>query len=1127
VQTIFPSTCLVCLSLLLLAPLARAADAGKDDPETELRSFRVPDGYEVNLFASEKDGIIKPVQMRWDPKGRLWVSCIPSYPHPKPGEQPDDRIVVLEDTMHTGHADRSTVFVRGLMLPLGLELGDGGVYVTDNNDLAFFSDTTGGLHADHRTPVLRGFFSGDSHQDINSFIWGPGGELMFCQGLHAFSRVETPWGLERLEKAGVFRYWPRIGRLDPFLGWDRGPQNPWGVVFDDWGQPILTAGNGQGIYYLLSAMIRTQHFLDPRKIDETRNIKYCGVDIIGTRAMPDDVQGLLVAGSILNNAVYWFKLNDDGSGFHAKDLPPLLVSTSANFRAVDVKVGPDGAIYVADFYNPIIGHYQASLRHPDRDHTHGRIWRITAKGRKLAEQPELVKLPANELFEQLRSPERWTRYQVKRILAGKNAREDCDGLGKWISRLDANDPQLEHLLYEALGVYESHEVVVPGLLNRLLSAKDYRARAYAASVIGHWQDRLPDPLALLRTAAADESPRVRVAAVVSASYVPSPRAIEAAAIVADKPMDRFINEAFIQATAALKPYWQPVFEAGQLTFDNKPERLAALCRADGTPSVLESLYALVRGGKLAGDSHDGAVVLLAEMGGSDLLKAMLEDPALRATPPLLARALEAMAANFRLRKTMPAGNVAATLRPFLNAADENVRRRAVTLAGLCRLEGARVEIESAARDAASSDELRRAGAEALADLGGEQSTALLAQLGGGFPGASRSIAIAALARLDLKRAAGLAAQVLADPGGGAQVPVLVPAFLSRQGGADALGAALAGAAIPKDTAKLMLRTLSAAGGQTDKLWEIASKAAGHAGAKLEYDAQLVQSLAAEALKSGDPAAGQRVFRSQLTNCLACHAIGGAGGRVGPDLAPVGTALPIDLVVESVLWPQRQIKEGYSATMVQTKDGEVVQGYRASEDKTEFVLRDPATGRVIHIPASNIKAKRDIGSLMPEGLTESLTRKELVDLIRFLSELGKPGPWRVAATPLVRVWEAAPPQARPGEAEPWVTHYSMTDGSLPLDEIATGGSTGRLRCTVDVVKPGRFTLKINDEEGLALTVDAAPGGVHGGKELPLPAGRHAFAISIDFKVRKTQVLSLQIEPAGGSGGEVRLPGNRAD
>jgi len=106
---------------------------------------------------------------------------------------------------------------------------------------------------------------------VNSFVWGPAGELMMCQGLHAFGRVETPWGVERLEKAGAWRYWPKRQRLDPFLGWDRGPQNPWGVVFDDWGQPIMIAGNGQGIYYLLPNMIRTTHFLDP-KAARTKNL---------------------------------------------------------------------------------------------------------------------------------------------------------------------------------------------------------------------------------------------------------------------------------------------------------------------------------------------------------------------------------------------------------------------------------------------------------------------------------------------------------------------------------------------------------------------------------------------------------------------------------------------------------------------------------------------------------------------------------------------------------------------------------------------------------------------------------------------------------------------------------------
>ncbi|HWE04931.1 MAG TPA: HEAT repeat domain-containing protein [Tepidisphaeraceae bacterium] len=1108
----------------------RGRDLDKNDPQAELDSFRVADGFEVSLFASEADGIVKPVQMRWDPRGRLFVSCIPSYPQPTPRQTPDDRIVVLEDTKHLGRADRSTVFARGLLMPLGLEIGDGGVYCTNGNDLVHLNEEGATGHAGVPRAILRGFFTGDSHQDINSFIWGPGGELMFCQGLHAFSRVETPWGIERLEKAGVWRYRPRIGRLDPFLGLDRGPQNPWGIVFDDWGQPVMTAGNGQGIYYLLPAMIRTTHFLDPRQISDLRNIKYCGVDIIDSKAMPANVQGRMVCGSILNNSVYWFKLNDDGSGFHAKDLPPLLVSTHSSFRPVDVKVGPDGAIYVADFYNPIIGHYQASLHHPDRDHVHGRIWRIAAKGMASVTQPELTTLSIPDLFEQLRSPERWTRFQTKRLLAEKEASPVCHALEKWLVSLDPSDPQYEHLLYESLGVFESQETINEKLLQRLLSAGDARARAYAVGVIGHWADRLPDAAGLLRRAAADESPRVRLEAVVSASYVPSPAALEAAMIVTDRPMDRFLNEALIQAVAALKPSWQPAFDAGQLTFDDKPERLAALCKADGSPDVLRSLLNLVRSGKLTGESKDGALALLASAGGADELTALLSDPAVWVNPNVAGRVLEAMADNFRLRKTAPAGDRIAILRRPLESKEDRLRAAAITLAGLWKIEAFRSEIESIAKDAAVSSLVRHAADEAMADLGGAASAKTLGDLAKPSQGtpASRSMAIVALARLDVNSAASFAAAELKDDGG-AEAARLIPAFLARDGGADALAAScLTLKTLPKDSAKLALRALSASGGQSGRLWEVLSSFAGNSGIKLEYDPRLVESLAAEATTSGDPAAGERVFRSQMTNCFACHSIGGAGGHVGPDLAPVGTALPIDLVVESVLWPQRQIKEGYGASLVQTKDGDVLQGYRVSEDKSEYILREPATGRLIHIPVSNIKAKRDIGSLMPDGLTDGLTHKELVDLIRFLSELGKPGAYRVPPAPMLRAWETAPAstgslsETPPSDPAVWSTRYSQTNGQLPLSEVAPTGSDLWAKCALEVTKSGKFALELNDPAGVRFWIDGKPRALSESAAIEFTAGRHTLTFGIEGKNRKSEELSCQLNPAPNPTGELAAP-----
>ncbi|MBI3855880.1 MAG: HEAT repeat domain-containing protein, partial [Planctomycetes bacterium] len=525
-----------------------------DDPEMERKSFQVAEGYEVSLFASEKDGIVKPLQIRWDPQGRLWVACGQSYPQLKPGETADDTIVILEDTNGDGVADKSTVFARGLNMPMGLELGKGGAYVGQGEEIIHLRERDG--HAAERTVLFRGFFAADSHQNINSFVWGPGGELMFCQGLHVYAHVETPWGVEKLDKAGVWRMREKRGRLDPYLGDDMGPQNPYGIVFDDYGQPIMVAGNGQGVYYMVPAMVRTRHFQQYAQI-WTKTNKLAGADLIETAAMPAEVQNVMVCGGFLNNAVYWFQTLDDGSGFRVKDLPALIVSKSPVFRAVDVRMGPDGAIYIADWYNPVIGHYQASFRHPDRDKAHGRIWRVTAKGKSSVKPPNLAVMTTPELLDQLKSGERWGRSQARRLLADRPLDEVISATEKWVGTLNPADPLLSRLLIDAIGIYETHEVVDPVLLRRLLQSPDYRVRAYATRVVGSWSDRLPGALSLLAERAADEHPRVRLEAVVASSYVADPKAVEVASIVVDRPMDRFLTHALTQTVHALKPQWKP------------------------------------------------------------------------------------------------------------------------------------------------------------------------------------------------------------------------------------------------------------------------------------------------------------------------------------------------------------------------------------------------------------------------------------------------------------------------------------------------------------------------------------------------------------------------------------------
>jgi putative heme-binding domain-containing protein len=954
------------------------------DPADELASFKMLDGFEANLFASEKDGIANPVQIRWDERGRLWVICTWAYPQVKPGETPDDKLIVLEDTDGDGRADKSTVFAGGLNMPMGLELGDGGAYVGVANELIFLRDTDGDLKADERRVLLSGFGTGDSHQNINSFRWGPDGTLWFCQGLHAFSRVETPWGIEKLDSAGVWRLRPQELRLDGFLHGAMGAHNPWGLDFDDWGQPLMVAGNGHGIYYMTPAAQRAERFL-PFAAIWTKGRKFAGCDFVGTAHLPEAEQGLFYAGGFMNNAVYRYAWTEDRSGFAAKEMPPLVTSSHRAFRPIDVKIGPDGAVYVADWYNPIIGHYQASFRHPDRDVAHGRVWRFSAKGRPLAKRPALETMDGPALLEQLKSPERWIRYQAKRLLRDKPLAWS-EGDERW--------------MVDVLGAYEAQGRVEPRLLERLLTAKDGRARAYAARTIGRWQPA--NAVELLDRAIQDEHPRVRLEAVVACAYVPG--TLDVLAKAADRPLDPFLQYAFTQAVHLRRPEWEAWFAKGA-----PAKRLEAVAKAAGGAKILSDL---VRSGK----TDEGLLTALAAVGSS-------EDRAL-----VLAKATS----DAPLWELARGPKVEGDLRPHLARSPA----AALKLIAAWKLDAYKTD---AAR-LGQVDVYRRAAFDALAALGEPLENVA-------SPYEAWRDAVAAIAGVDVRRAAPRAAMLLAQPGDPTDV---IDAVLARAGGAEALAAALKD--VDKDAALLALRAMGAAGREDKPLWDLLQKAAGIAAGPVAYDADLVKALAVEAKAEGDPARGERVFRGRLTNCLQCHAIGGAGGRTGPELGEVGTALPSDLLIESVLWPNRQVKENFTATLVQTADGRILQGYKVREDKEVLVLRDPAADRVETLSKKAIERMKDVGSVMPEGIVRGLTRAELRDLIRFLMELGRPGPYAVGHEQVIRAYEVKTPQG-------WVPKIALVSGVLPLDEIPLG----QARFTVTVPAGRKATLVIEGAE----------------------------------------------------------------
>ena len=521
----------------------------------ERATFTVADGFEVNLFADEKLGVAKPTQFAWDAKGRLYVCCSPTYPQAVPGVKPRDYILRIEDTDGDGRADKSVRFAEALTMVQGVEPlveRDGliSILVCDFDRLLMLTDRDDDGKADETTVLMSGFGVGDTHQLANSISHGPDGTLWLSQGLHAITRVETPYGIVSLPKAGLMRYDLKTQRLQAFFQYGKAGHNCWGVAFDDYFQPFHKSGDRVAGYYSLpglGAILTPDEYAGTHSLFDSPS-KSTSVEIVGTKAMPVELQGAAIIGGYYANTVDLHRFLDDGSGFKTERVVSPITSSSKAFRPVDVSVGPDGALYACDWFNAVIGHYQASYADPRRDRSHGRIWRITAKGLTPVKQPDLVAMGEAELFAQLSSPERWTRYQTRRLLFHRPASRVVAAADALIAKTSD-----ERQLIEVLGVLQSHAAVRPALLDRLLISTDFRIRAYATRVVGEWSDRLPDVQVRLTKAIADLHPRVRLEALVALSHVGGRVSLRTALGVLGQPTDKFIDYALRQTARQLLP----------------------------------------------------------------------------------------------------------------------------------------------------------------------------------------------------------------------------------------------------------------------------------------------------------------------------------------------------------------------------------------------------------------------------------------------------------------------------------------------------------------------------------------------------------------------------------------------
>lgn len=561
------------------------------DGEAAMAKMTLAPGLKVNLFASEKEfpQLAKAVQMAWDTRGRLWVSVWPNYPERTPTSKMGDSIIILEDTDHDGRADKCTTFITDLNAPTGFQFFKDGILLMQAPDVWFVRDTDGDGKADWKERVLMGLDSADSHHTANSLIYEPGGAILFSDGVFHRTQVETVAGAVRNIDAAIYRYEPLTAKFETYAAYAFA--NPHGRAFDYWGNDIITDATGNNTYFGAAFSGRIDH---PAKHPKLKTIwdrpsrPSAGSIIITSTQFPEEYWGDYLNPNVIGfQGVFRVKLGPDGAGIKGERRPDIISSTDRNFRPIDLSVGPDGALYIIDWHNPLIGHLQSHLRDSNRDHEHGRIYRITAEGRPLAEPPKIDGAPIPALLELLKRRENQIRNLAKIELGKHDAAQVVAATRTWVAGLDRNAADYSHHLLEALWVHQWHNRVDADLLQTLLRSPDADARAAATRVLCYWRDRIPNAIGLLQKQAADENQRVRLHAVRAASFFNEPSATEVALAAVKLPVDYYLDYVIGETLRQLRPIWRKSIGEGGTFAGGDPASLRYLLRTLTLPELLK------------------------------------------------------------------------------------------------------------------------------------------------------------------------------------------------------------------------------------------------------------------------------------------------------------------------------------------------------------------------------------------------------------------------------------------------------------------------------------------------------------------------------------------------------------
>jgi putative membrane-bound dehydrogenase-like protein len=1046
-------------------------------PAEAQKRFKLPPGFEARLFAAEPD-VINPVAMTWDDRGRLWVLELYEYPLGAPkGAKGRDRIKILEDTDGDGKADKVTVFADGFNLATGLQLGNGGVYVGQAPDLFFLRDTNGDDIADTRTKLLTGFGLDDRHELLNSFTWGPDGQLYMTHGVFTQSTVTdpaNPGGPTVRMNAAVGRFNPRTKRLEVYAD---GTSNPWGVDFDRAGNAFVSAcvidhlfhmaaggvyvrqggvpGNSH-TYQLLPSIVHHNHFM----------AAYGGVQVYQGNQFPAEYLGTIFMGNIHASAVHQDRLTPRGSSFEATPIQDFVTTDDGWFRPLSEQVGPDGALWIMDWYDkyPCYQNAQADPEGVDRER--GRVWRIVYTGDKpgapVPSRPpgmNLGKLTTAELAGLLADPNVWQRRMAQRLL---NERRD-PAARTTLENLARDGKSLEARLAGLWTLHGSGQLS-EGILDSLKTDAEPAIRAWVARLSGERGDVSPGVMARLEKLATDSDPSVRLGvatalrqfasgsltvdtpvspALEKANIVPALGSLVAGAGTSDDPLLPFMIWMAAEPVVARDPgpllAWLKSGGGAALPASGDLARRVARRICDTQkPEMLDQALAFI-------DALAPAEARLAESALQGLIDGLKEKALLpgAATGPFLAR-LDASGDPRVKELAQQLGSLwgdaaeAEKLLREIRDAGEPLQRRIESIRSARRLKkDATREALLGLLGADSPEALAVEALAALGEIGGDNRVA--AEIVRRYP------LLAAGARRE-------AMEILASRNG--WIRIFLGAVEDKT---------IAAAEVPAP----VIRELSMSKDQ--QIRERARKAIGRY-RKPNADKVKLIAQKKKVILSGpiDMEAGHEIAKR---TCFICHKLYGEGAEVGPDLTGVGRST-LDALLANVIDPNQVIGKGYENVEVETKDGRSVNGRLVEDSDTHIKLISAG-------PKEDVVAKSDIStmrvtemSVMPEGL-EQMPDSDFRNLIWFI--LNPPRDGRTMTPELYKQLT--------GEEKPTASATKADGESLAL------WSPG---WTIDCPEHGDAPAKLVEYAGrpnvlVTFPIDRSHGASIG-RQTALPAGR---------------------------------------